>query len=99
MSGRKSWEVASVLNEAEKVYDETVKEYSQEIHSNTDIVEQLKEKSKFDEEVVFTGSRFRFELEFLSQEPKSDSSWQKILERLNDPLLRFGSGGTKGLGH
>ena len=56
------------------------------------------EKSKFDEEVVFAGSRFRFELEFLSKEPNSDTDWQKILERLNDPLIRFGAGGTKGFG-
>lgn len=57
-----------------------------------------KDKSKFDEEVVFAGSRFRFELEFISKKQTSDTDWQKILDTLSNPLLRFGAGGTKGFG-
>lgn len=55
-------------------------------------------RGKFDEEVVFRGSRFMFELEFLSNQPQSDEEWKGILQRLSDPLLRLGAGGTKGFG-
>ena len=58
-----------------------------------------KNKSKFDEEVVFSGSRFKFELEFLSDnEQESLKAWQNILSRLSDPLFRLGGGSTKGFG-
>jgi len=56
-----------------------------------------KEHSKFDEEVVFTGSRFKFELEFLGDE-EDESTWQEILTLLNSPLFRLGGGSTKGFG-
>ena len=46
MSGRKSWEVASVLNEVEKVYDEIVDSYKSEIDENLSIVDEIKSKSK-----------------------------------------------------
>ncbi len=58
-----------------------------------------KDKSKFDEEVVFAGSRFKFELEFLSDnEQESFEAWQNILSKLSDPLFRIGGGSTKGFG-
>jgi CRISPR/Cas system CSM-associated protein Csm3 (group 7 of RAMP superfamily) len=56
-----------------------------------------KEHSKFDEEVVFAGSRFKFELEFLGDE-EDESVWQEILTLLNSPLFRLGGGSTKGFG-
>jgi len=56
-----------------------------------------KEHSKFDEEVVFAGSRFKFELEFLGDE-EDESTWQEILTLLNSPLFRLGGGSTKGFG-
>ena len=56
-----------------------------------------KEHSKFDEEVVFAGSRFKFELEFLGDE-EDEHIWQKILTLLNSPLFRLGGGSTKGFG-
>lgn len=52
---------------------------------------------KFDEEVVFRGSRFRFTLE-LTGDAKSDTAWRRLLETLHDPMLRFGGGSTKGFG-
>jgi len=57
-----------------------------------------KEHSKFDEEVVFAGSRFKFELEFLGDKEEDEATWQKILELLNSPLFRLGGGSTKGFG-
>ena len=59
-----------------------------------------KEHSKFDEEVVYAGSRFKFELEFIGEENnKSDEeNWQKLLSLLNSPLFRLGGGSSKGFG-
>ena len=56
-----------------------------------------KEHSKFDEEVVFAGSRFKFELEFIGDE-EDEAIWQKILELLKSPLFRLGGGSSKGFG-
>jgi CRISPR/Cas system CSM-associated protein Csm3 (group 7 of RAMP superfamily) len=56
-----------------------------------------KEHSKFDEEVVYAGSRFKFELEFLADEEDEDI-WQEILSKINSPLFRLGGGSTKGFG-
>ncbi len=58
-----------------------------------------KKTSKFDEEVVFAGSRFKFELEFLNDnDEESNKAWQNILNKLSDPLFRLGGGSTKGFG-
>ncbi len=57
-----------------------------------------KEHSKFDEEVVFSGSRFKFEMEFLGDKEEDEKVWQKLLSLINSPLFRLGSGGTKGFG-
>lgn len=56
-----------------------------------------KEHSKFDEEVVFSGSRFKFELELIGSED-DEKVWQEILSLLNSPLFRLGGGSTKGFG-
>jgi CRISPR/Cas system CSM-associated protein Csm3 (group 7 of RAMP superfamily) len=57
----------------------------------------VKEHSKFNEEVVYAGSRFKFELEFLGDE-EDEHIWQEILSKLNSPLFRLGGGSTKGFG-
>ena len=56
-----------------------------------------KEHSKFNEEIVYKGSRFKFEIEFLGDE-SDEKSWQKILNILVSPTFRLGSGSTKGFG-
>ena len=53
-----------------------------------------KEHSKFDEEVVYKGTRFRFSLEILEDE----SAFTKLLEMLQSPSFRLGGGSTKGFG-
>ena len=53
-----------------------------------------KEHSKFDEEVVYKGTRFRFALEMLEDE----SAFTKLLEMLQSPSFRVGGGSTKGFG-
>jgi len=53
-----------------------------------------KEHSKFDEEVVYKGTRFRFSLEMLEDE----SAFTKLLEMLQSPSFRVGGGSTKGFG-
>ncbi len=56
--------------------------------------------SKFDEEVVYAGSRFKFELEFLATKDSTadEMHWHAILSKLSSPLFRLGGGSTKGFG-
>ena len=53
-----------------------------------------KDAGKFDEEVVFKGTRFKFSLEFDGSEEK----FKEILNLLCDPTLRLGGGSSKGFG-
>ena len=53
-----------------------------------------KDAGKFDEEVVFKGTRFKFSLDF----DGSKEEFDKILNLLYDPMLRLGGGSSKGFG-
>lgn len=53
-----------------------------------------KDAGKFDEEVVFKGTRFKFSLEL----DGSKEEFGEILNLLCDPTLRLGSGSSKGFG-
>lgn len=53
-----------------------------------------KEHSKFDEEVVYKGSRFKFSIEMLEDE----TAFNKLLSMLRSPSFRLGGGSTKGFG-
>lgn len=52
---------------------------------------------KFDNEVVYKGTRFVFEMEIYSNEDRQDE-FSQILNVLNDDTLRFGGGTRKGYG-
>ncbi len=55
--------------------------------------------SKFDEEVVYKGSRFKFELELITDNSLGDLKlWEELLSKLTSPLFRLGGGSTKGFG-
>jgi len=67
------------------------------IRDHTAITDQgtAKEHAKFDEEVVYKGTRFKFSIEL----QKSDEvTFQKILDLLSNPAFRLGGGSTKGFG-
>ena len=53
-----------------------------------------KEFSKFDEEVVYKGSRFKFSIEMLDEE----EAFKGLIELLQSPSFRLGGGTTKGFG-
>ena len=53
-----------------------------------------KDAGKFDEEVVFKGTRFKFSLELAG----TKDEFERILNLLSDPTLRLGGGSSKGLG-
>lgn len=53
-----------------------------------------KEHSKFDEEVVYKGSRFKFSIEMLEDE----TAFNKLISMLQSPSFRLGGGSTKGFG-
>jgi len=55
------------------------------------------EHAKFDEEVVFSGSKFKFELEFIADKDFSQE-WETLLHILKDETFRLGAGTTKGFG-
>ena len=52
---------------------------------------------KFDEEIVFKGTRFCFEMEMLSEE-SDDTALKKLLNTLNSDTFRIGSGSRSGFG-
>ena len=54
-----------------------------------------KEHSKFDDEVVYKGTRFKFSIELLEDDL---SLFNDILNLLQSPSFRLGSGSTKGFG-
>lgn len=55
------------------------------------------EGAKFDEEVVFAGSRFKCEVELIGNK-EDEATWDELLSLLSSPLFRLGSGSTKGFG-
>jgi CRISPR/Cas system CSM-associated protein Csm3 (group 7 of RAMP superfamily) len=68
-------------------------------HTAIDHTGTAKEHSKFDEAVVYAGSRFKFEIEFLTDNSEEDKKyWKMLLSQLGSPLFRLGGGSTKGFG-
>ena len=68
-------------------------------HTAIDHTGVAKDGHKFDEEVVYAGSRFKFELEFITDNSSEDArKWDNLLSELSSPLFRLGSGSTKGFG-
>jgi len=51
--------------------------------------------AKFDEEVVYKGTRFKFSIEILESEEKT---FHEIVDLLKSPTFRLGGGSTKGFG-
>jgi len=60
-------------------------------------VAATQEHGKFDEQVVYKGTRFTFELE-LQDNGSSIDGWERILATLASPLFRIGGGTRKGFG-
>lgn len=56
------------------------------------------DSGKFDEQVVFKGTRFCFEFEILSQGEKGQDIFNSIIGILRDDTLRIGSSTRRGLG-
>ncbi|WP_293740193.1 RAMP superfamily CRISPR-associated protein [uncultured Parabacteroides sp.] len=56
------------------------------------------DSGKFDEQVVFKGTRFCFELEMLSQGKEGQGNFDSIIRILKDNALRIGSSTRRGLG-
>jgi CRISPR/Cas system CSM-associated protein Csm3 (group 7 of RAMP superfamily) len=52
---------------------------------------------KFDEEVVYKGVRFCFEIELLNKD-KNDSNFRRVLSELANDTIRIGGGTRKGFG-
>lgn len=54
---------------------------------------------KFDEEVVYKGTRFCFEMEMISDDSEEDKAlWNKIILEISNPTFRIGGGTRKGFG-
>jgi len=66
------------------------------IREHTAITEKgvVKEHAKFDEEVLYKGTRFKFSIEVLEDK----ESFEDILALLSSPSFRIGGGSTKGFG-
>jgi len=96
---------ALLVDEEGKVYEEllTTKTPFLQLFDNLIIREHTaitqkgvaKDKSKFDEEVLYTGSRFKFSIEL---QEGTEEEFKSILEILSEDSFRIGSGSTKGFG-
>lgn len=53
---------------------------------------------KFDEQVVFAGTRFCFEMEMVAKNADEESNFNKALEQIQDTTFRIGSGTRCGFG-
>ena len=95
---------ALLLGKNKKVSEQLLLEKSQflkifdnlPIREHTAITENgvAKEHSKFDEEVVYKGTRFKFSIEVLEDKIIFD----KLIEKIQLNTLRIGAGSTKGFG-
>jgi CRISPR/Cas system CSM-associated protein Csm3 (group 7 of RAMP superfamily) len=56
-----------------------------------------KDNSKFDEEVVYKGTRFKFRLELIADE-NDELNWNELIKSINSKIFRLGGGTTKGFG-
>ncbi|MEA3228711.1 MAG: RAMP superfamily CRISPR-associated protein [Campylobacterota bacterium] len=67
------------------------------IREHTAITEKgvAKDNSKFDEEVLYKGSRFKFSIELIENDT---STFKEILDLLSSSSFRIGGGSTKGFG-
>jgi CRISPR/Cas system CSM-associated protein Csm3 (group 7 of RAMP superfamily) len=52
---------------------------------------------KFDEQVVYKGTRFCFEMELVGNK-KDEESWKQLLAEFSNPAFRIGGGTRKGFG-
>jgi len=93
-----------VINDKDEVCEELLLKDSEFIsyfktlpvreHTAIDDKGVAKEHSKFDEEVVYKGSRFKFLVEMIDDK----ESFEKLLELLQRDDFRLGGGSTKGFG-
>jgi len=65
------------------------------IREHTVLSDKGVSENKFDEEVVYKGSRFKFSIEMIEDDVES---FQKLLKVLHSAHLRVGGGSTKGFG-
>jgi len=96
---------ALLLDENNRVYEELLLEKTPflQIFDNLPIREHTAitdkgvadEHSKFDEEVVYKGTRFKFSIEMIDDDKKS---FDDILNLLSSSSFRLGGGSTKGFG-
>ncbi|MDQ7060880.1 MAG: RAMP superfamily CRISPR-associated protein [Sulfurimonas sp.] len=96
---------ALLLDENDKVSEELLLEKSRflklfdnlPIREHTAITEKgvAKEHGKFDEEVVYRGTRFKFSIELIENDKES---FEEILSLLSSTSFRLGGGSTKGFG-
>jgi len=96
---------ALLVNEKGKVCEELLLEKSPflKLFDNLPIREHTaithkgvaKGGAKFDEEVVYKGTRFKFSIELIEDDKKI---FEDILDLLSNPTFRLGGGSTKGFG-
>ena len=96
---------ALLLDENNQVHEELLLEKSDflklfenlPIRDHTAITDKgvAKENSKFDEEVVYTGSRFAFRLEYMGDD---EASFFELIKTVRSDSFRLGGGTTKGFG-
>jgi CRISPR/Cas system CSM-associated protein Csm3 (group 7 of RAMP superfamily) len=67
------------------------------VHITDKGVADTANSGKFDEEVVYKGSRFKFRIELIATQ-NEEEVFSTIIKKLNSEIFRLGSGTTKGFG-
>ena len=84
----------------DEIADSLLKEYKQlPIRQHVRITEKgvAKDAGKYDEEIVYKGTRFCFEMEMIGHEDEGEK-FDELLDILQNPTFRLGSGTRSGFG-
>lgn len=66
-------------------------------HANINEYGSVRDKGKFDEQIVYKGSRFCFEIEMLSDKSENEQ-FQQVLDKIQSSSFKLGSGTNCGFG-
>lgn len=89
-----------LLSNEEEYDDEYIKQYQRlplRQHVRISHLGTNENAGKFDEQVVYKGCRFCFEL-ILEGNESDEGNWDKIINIISSPLFRIGGGSRKGFG-
>jgi CRISPR type III-B/RAMP module RAMP protein Cmr6 len=90
--------VPDMINHGEYLHHFKTLPARQHVRISDNGTTNAKDRGKYDEEIVYKGTRFCFEIEMLSENNDETALFQKILTEIASDTIRIGSGSRKGFG-